>query len=291
MQIIDGQHIALKITQRVARKIFESSKKTNARPGLAIILAGDREDSEIYVDIKQATAKEMGIDTHLYRINEQEDTEDVVGLIKHLNEDDEVSGVLVQLPLPKKYDTDKIIATMSPNKDVDCFHPDNVKKLNNYKKQKPFILSPVYATVLEMLNSVYFTLDNTVSVVVANSEVFGGGLQKVLEAEGSEAEVVFTDDELFKEKVKKADLLVTAVGKRNLITADMIKPGAVVIDVGITKEDGKLYGDVDFDEAKEMTSAITPVPGGVGPVVVAKALENTWKLSEQSRAYRTDRLA
>jgi methylenetetrahydrofolate dehydrogenase (NADP+)/methenyltetrahydrofolate cyclohydrolase len=282
MIIIDGQHIALKITQRVAREIFENNKKSSSRPSLAIILAGNKEDSEIYVNIKQERAREVGIDTHLYRIAEQENTEDVIELIKHLNEDKEVSGILVQLPLPKKYNTDKIISTISSDKDVDCFHPDNIEKLDNYKKQKPFILSPVYATVLEMLESVYFDLDNTVSVVVANSEVFGGGLQKVLEAEGSEAEVVFTDDKLFKEKIKKADLLVTAVGKRNLITADMIKPGAVIIDVGITKEDGKIYGDVDFGEAKEMASAITPVPGGVGPVTVAKVLENTWKLAKRN---------
>ena len=284
MIIIDGQHIALKIVQKVAREIFEDSKKTNNRPSLAIVLAGDREDSEIYVDIKQATAKEMGIDTHIYKINEQEDTKDIIELIEHLNNDEEVDGILVQLPLPKKYDTDKIIATMSPDKDVDCFHPDNVKKLDDYRKMKPFILSPVYATVLEMLESVYFDLNGVVSVIVANSEIFGGGLQKVLEAEGAKAEVVFTDDKLFKEKIKKADVLVTAVGKRNLITADMIKPGAVVIDVGITKEDGKIYGDVDFEEAKEMTSAITPVPGGVGPVVVAKALENTWKVTKKNKS-------
>jgi methylenetetrahydrofolate dehydrogenase (NADP+)/methenyltetrahydrofolate cyclohydrolase len=284
MIIIDGQHIALKIVQKVAREIFEDNKKTGSRPGLAIILAGNREDSKIYVDIKQETAKEMGIDTHLYEITEQENTKEVIELIEHLNRDEEVDGILVQLPLPKKYDTDKIIATINLDKDVDCFHPDNVKKLDKYKEKKPSILSPVYATVLEMLESIYFNLEGTVSMVVVNSEVFGGGLQKVLEAEGARAEIVFVDDELFKEKIKKADLLVTAVGERNLITADMIKPGAVVIDVGITKEDGKIYGDVDFEEVKEMVSAITPVPGGVGPVVVAKALENTWKLAQKNNA-------
>ena len=284
MLVIDGQQIALRITQRVAREIFENSKKTDSRPSLAIILAGDRKDSEIYVDIKQATAGEMGIDTHLYKINKQEDTGDIVKLIEHLNNDNEVDGILVQLPLPKRYDTDKIISTMSPEKDVDCFHPENVKKLDKYKERKPSVLSPVYATVLEMTNSVSFDLKDSISVVVANSDIFGGGLQKVLEAEGSKSEVVFINDALFKEKIKKADLLVTAVGKRNIITADMIKPNAVVIDVGITKEDGKIYGDVDFDEVKEMTLAITPVPGGVGPVVVAKALENTWELNKKRRS-------
>jgi methylenetetrahydrofolate dehydrogenase (NADP+)/methenyltetrahydrofolate cyclohydrolase len=281
MIIIDGQHIALKITQKIAREIFEDTKKTNSRPGLAIILAGDREDSKIYVDIKQEIAKEVGIDTHLYKINKQENTEDIIELINHLNKDEEVNGILVQLPLPKKYDTNKIIATINLDKDVDCFHPDNVRKLNKYKEKKPFIVSPVYATVLEMLGSIYFNLEGAISVIVGNSKIFSSGLQKVLEAEGSKVEVVLTNDKLFKEKIKKADLLVTAVGERNLITADMIKPGAVVIDVGITKEDGKIYGDVDFEEVKEMTSAITPVPGGVGPVVVAKALENTWKLAKK----------
>lgn len=278
MTIIDGQQLALKITQNIAREIFDSKEH---HPGLAIILAGDREDSGIYVDIKQKVAKETGIDTHLYKIEDKEKTEDIVELIKHLNSDDEIDGILVQLPLPDKYDTNKIIATISPVKDVDCFHPSNIKKLNNYKKKKPFILSPVYATVLEILKSIYFNLKNSQSVVVVNSQVFGGGLQKILESEGSESEVVFTDDKLFQEKIKKADLLITAVGERNLIIAEMIKPNAVVIDIGITKEDGKIYGDVDFDEVKELVLAITPVPGGVGPVVVAKVLENTWKLANK----------
>ena len=280
MQIIDGQQIALKITQRVAREIFENSKKTNRRPGLAIILAGDREDSKTYVEIKQVQAKEVGIDTHLYKINKQENTEDIIGLIKHLNKDQDIDGILVQLPLPAKYDTNEIISAINPKKDVDCFHPDNVKKLDKYKEKKPFILSPVYAAVLEILESIYFSLNNTVSIIVVNSEIFGKGLQKILETKGSKVEIVFVNDELFKEKIRKADLLITAVGKRNLITAEMIKPGAVVIDVGIVKEDDKIYGDVDFEEAKEMTSAITPVPGGVGPVVVAKVLENTWRLAK-----------
>jgi 5,10-methylene-tetrahydrofolate dehydrogenase/methenyl tetrahydrofolate cyclohydrolase len=279
MQIIDGQQIALKITQKIAKNIFNSNNER--RPGLAIILAGDREDSNIYVNIKQERAKEVGIDTHLYKIKDIEETKDVLELIKHLNGDDEIDGILVQLPLPEKYDTDKIIAAIDYKKDVDCFHTENVKLLSNYKNQKPFILSPVYASVLEILENIYFDLKNSVTVIVANSEIFGNGLQSILVAEGSKAEVVFREDELFKEKIKKADLLITAVGKRKLIMAEMIKPGAVVIDIGISKEGGKLYGDVDFDETKEMASAITPVPGGVGPVVVAKVLENTWKIANK----------
>jgi len=282
MQIIDGQQIALEITQKIAREIFDNA--LDKRPGLAIILAGEREDSALYVDIKQERAKEVGIDTHLYKIEEGETTEDVVELIEHLNKDEDIDGILVQLPLPEKYDTDKIIATINPQKDVDCFHPENVKKLDNYKQEKPPILSPVYATVLEMLEKIYFDIKDRQVVLVVNSDIFGSGLKKILEAEGAdEVEIVFANDENLKEKTKQADLLITAVGRRNLITAEMIKPNAVAIDIGITKENGKVYGDVDFAEVKEMAQAITPVPGGVGPVTVAKVLENTWQLAKNKR--------
>jgi methylenetetrahydrofolate dehydrogenase (NADP+)/methenyltetrahydrofolate cyclohydrolase len=278
MQLIDGNQIALEITQKIARDIFDNA--LDDRPGLAIILAGDREDSALYVDIKQVRAKEVGIDTHLYKIEKGETTEDIIELIKHLNQDEEVDGILVQLPLPEKYNTDKIISTIDPTKDVDCFHPNNLKKLDDYEKQKPEILSPVYATVLEVLTRMSFDITNKKSIIVANSEIFGNSLKKILKAEGSDVEVVFSDDENLGKKIKTADLLITAVGKRNLITGHMIKPNAVVIDVGIVKENGRIYGDVDFEEVKEMVLAITPVPGGVGPITVAKVLENTWKLAK-----------
>ncbi len=278
MQIIDGQQIALEITQKIARDIFDNA--LDNRPGLAIILAGEREDSALYVDIKQQRAKEVGIDTHLYKMEEGEGTEEVIELIQHLNQDPEVDGILVQLPLPEKFDTDKIIATIDPKKDVDCFHPENVKKVAEYKNDKTVLLSPVYATVMLMLDKVNFDSYGRQVVLVVNSKIFGEGLKTLLTNEGADVKIVFGDDSNLAEEVKKADLLITAVGKRNLITAEMIKPNAVVIDVGITKEDGRVYGDVDFEEAKEMTRAITPVPGGVGPVTVAKVLENTWRLSK-----------
>ena len=178
MQIIDGNQIALEITQKIARDIFDNA--LDNRPGLAIILAGDREDSALYVDIKQARAKEVGIDTHLYKIEKRETTEDIMKLIKHLNQDEEVDGILVQLPLPEKYDTDKIISAIDPIKDVDCFHPDNLKKLDNYRRQKPNILSPVYATVMEVLTRISFNVTNKKSIIVANSEIFGNNLKKIL---------------------------------------------------------------------------------------------------------------
>ncbi len=278
MQIIDGQQIALEITQKIARDIFDNA--LDNRPGLAIILAGEREDSALYVDIKQQRAKEVGIDTHLYKMEEGEGTEEMVELIKHLNQDQEIDGILVQLPLPEKFDTDKIIATIDPKKDVDCFHPENIKKIAEYKNNRAVLLSPVYATIMLMLDKVNFDLYGRQVVVVVNSEIFGNGLKTLLTNEGADVKMVFGDDKNLAEEVGQADLLITAVGKRNLITAEMIKPNVVVIDIGITKEDGQIHGDVDFEEAKEMTRAITPVPGGVGPVTVAKVLENTWRLAK-----------
>ena len=281
MQIIDGQQIALEITQKIARDIFDNA--LDNRPGLAIILAGEREDSALYVDIKQQRAKEVGIDTHLYKMEEGEGTNEVVELIKHLNQDPEIDGILVQLPLPEKFDTDKIIATIDSQKDVDCFHPENIKKIAEYKNDHSVLLSPVYATVLLMLEKVHFELVDKKVVLVVNSEIFGNGLKTLLTNEGASVKIIFGTDKALAEIVKTADLLITAVGKRNLITAEMIKPNAVVIDIGITKEDGQVYGDVDFEEAKEMTRAITPVPGGVGPITVAKVLENTWQLAKEKR--------
>jgi methylenetetrahydrofolate dehydrogenase (NADP+)/methenyltetrahydrofolate cyclohydrolase len=277
-QIIDGNKIALEITQKIARDIFDNALEK--RPGLAIILAGNREDSTLYVNIKQTRAKEVGIDTHLYKIKDNEDTEDIIELIEHLNNDREIDGILVQLPLPPKYDTNKIITTINPNKDVDCFHPKNLQKLDNYKNEKPLILSPVYGTVLLMLKKIFFNYENKRALIVTNSEIFGSGLQKILQAKGAEVEFIFSDDKNFLEKIKKADLLITAVGQKNLITAEMLKTNVVIVDIGISKENGKIYGDVDFADAKEMAWAITPVPGGVGPVTVAKLLENTWRLAK-----------
>ncbi len=284
MIIVDGNQIALEITQRIARDIFDNSLED--RPGLAIILAGNRDDSALYVDIKQQRAKEVGIDTHLYKIEDSETTEDIVGLIKHLNEDSEIDGILVQLPLPKKYNTDIIISSIDPDKDVDFFHPDNVKKLDNYQEEKLNIISPVHGAVLLILEKNYFELAGRKVVLLVNSEVFAGGLKKILEAKGAEVEIVFPTDSGFKDRIKTADLLVTAVGKKNLITGEMVKPNVAVIDVGITKDEDGVWGDVDFEEVKEMSSFITPVPGGVGPITVAKVLENVRKLHKEHRTRR-----
>jgi methylenetetrahydrofolate dehydrogenase (NADP+)/methenyltetrahydrofolate cyclohydrolase len=281
MYIIDGNQIALRITQQIARDIFDNA--LDNRPGLAIILAGEREDSALYVEIKQARAKEVGIDTHLYKIENGESTEDIVELIEHLNRDEEIDGILVQLPLPDNYDTEKIISTIDPAKDVDCFHPENIKKLDDYDKENAIMISPVYGAVLEILKDIPLVIEGKKVVLVVNSDIFGNNLAKILRKEGAEVEIVFADDDKLAEKVRKGDLLITAVGKKGLITGEMIKPNATVIDIGIVKENGRIYGDVDFEEAKEMSAAITPVPGGIGPITVAKVLENTRKLHKKRR--------
>ncbi len=284
MQIIDGQQLATEINQRTAREIFNQSPEQ--RPGLAIILAGQRPDSELYVKLKEQKAKEVGIDTHLYKIKNKETTDDILELIKFLNQDPEINGILIQLPLPDKYDTDKIISAIAPQKDVDCFHPTNVQKLRTYQPEKEMILPPVYGAVLLILEKIYFIPTGQQALVLANSDLFGQGLKDILETKEIKVSVAKPSDKDLKNKIKQADLLITALGKKHFIKGDMIKPNAVVIDIGIVREGGKVYGDVDFAEAKEMSSAITPVPGGIGPLTIAKVLENTWRLTKQQRGLK-----
>ena len=280
MQIIDGNLLALEITQKIARDVFDNFG--NRRPGLAIILAGDREDSALYVDIKQQRAKEVGVDTHLYKIEDRETTDDILTLIDYLNRDSEIDGILVQLPLPKKYNTEKIIKAIDPRKDVDFFHPVNRQKIIQATTvaEEPEILPPVYGAIFFILEKIGFIFPQQTAVLVANSPIFADGLRKMLERRGMKVDIVSADDKDLAAKTKEADLLVSAVGRPRLIKAEMIKPNATVIDVGISREtDGRVVGDVDFEEAKEMTAAITPVPGGIGPLTVAKVLENTWRLA------------
>lgn len=284
MQIIDGNLLALEITQKIAKDVFDNFR--DQRPGLAIILAGDRPDSALYVDIKQQRAKEVGIDTHLYKIKKQETNKDILDLIDYLNRDLEIDGILVQLPLPKKYNTDKIIRAISPEKDVDGFHPINREKIIQAKtiSEEPKIIPPVYAAIFFILKKIGFNFSEKQAVLVVNSPIFAEGIVRMLERRGMRVVVVSADDEDLGSKIAEADLLISAIGRSRLIKAEMIKPNATVIDVGINREsDGNVVGDVDFEEAKEMAAAITPVPGGIGPLTVAKVLENTWRLAKSSR--------
>jgi len=278
-KIINGKNLAEKIKDKIAKEIFEMK---GPRPNLAIILVGEREDSKIYVNTKEREAKKIGIDTHIYRCPADIKEEEIIQTINFLNDDKTIEAILVQLPLPTGFDTNKIIATINPGKDVDCFHPDNQKLLGQADGENK-ILPPVLKVVLAMLESINCDLKNKKIGLVVNSDIFGNSLAKVLTLRGADVEIIKSNDPEIKNKSSKADILITAMGKPKFIKKDFIKKEAIVIDIGIAKEDEQIFGDVDFEEADGQAGFISPVPGGVGPMTIAMLFENTLELFKRKK--------
>lgn len=282
MVIIDGKKIADKIKDQI---VSETEKIANSaltrRPNLAIILVGEREDSKLYVSLKEKEGVKLGIDTNLYKFADSIPETELLDTIHFLNIDQTIDGILVQLPLPSKFDTDKIIQAIDPKKDADGFQPQHPS----------FVISPVLGSIIEILKDIDFSAQGKTACVLHNSNIFGAGVQKILEKMGLKVNLVSVKDfdklndagaENKRREVKnesvKADLLVTALGQVNFVTSEMIKAGAVIIDIGITKVGHKVKGDVDFDGAKNLASYITPVPGGVGPMTIAILFRNVLEI-------------
>lgn len=281
MNIIDGKKIAEKIKTEIAQEVFSLIQAGKRRPSLAIILAGDRSDSALYVSLKEKSAREVGIDTSLYLIREDDSEEDFIKTIEFLNQDDSVDGILVQLPLPKKFNTDKILKKINPAKDVDGFCVDKPAE----------ILSPVILAIKESLDSLQKDFKNKKAFLFYNSEIFKNEVKNFLDTRDISLESFCMKDELVNdnwipacvEAVKKADIIITAVGKPEFIKKDLISEGMTIIDIGITKKAKKVYGDVNLKSLEKMDVNITPVPGGIGPMTVACVLKNTliaYKLSQ-----------
>ena len=273
-KIIDGKILAEKIKDKIAKEIYDLKRP---RPNLAIILIGQRPDSELYVRLKEAEAKKVGIDTHLYKCAENTSEREILEMIRCLNEDNSVDAILVQLPMPAGIDADTIMLALDPIKDVDGFHPDNLAELLrscNFKGLMP----PVFAVVLEILKSIDYEIKDKKVCVVSNSDIFGKSLAHILTCQGAKAEAIKADDENLTERTRQTDVLISAAGKPEFIKKDMIKPDAVVIDIGIAKQGDKFVGDVDFEDVKEKAGYITPVPGGVGPLTIAMAFKNTLEI-------------
>lgn len=284
-KIIDGKQLAEKIKDEIVAEIVKLNGGVLVaprRPHLAIILIGEREDSKLYVSLKEKEAKKVGIDTSIYRCPENIDEREFLDMIATLNQDDLTDAILIQLPLPEGFDTDAIIRAIDPKKDVDGFHPDNLEILFKTCDHER-IMPPVYMVVLEMLKSIDYDLAGKQACIISNSEIFGRGLARVLQCRQVKVLTAHADDADLKTKTGQADLLITAVGKPEFIKQDMIKKGAVVIDIGIAKKDGKVCGDVDFEDVKEQAEYITPVPGGVGPLTIAMAFKNTLELFKRRR--------
>jgi len=281
--IIDGKMMAEKIKDEVVRDIERlcgASKLMGERPNLAIILVGEREDSALYVKLKEKEAKKVGVDTHLYKCPADINEREIFAMIDFLNKDESVDAILVQLPLPDGFDTDGIIAAIDPRKDVDCFHSENIEKLF---QGVDVLLSPVYATVLKMLEETRVDLTKKTAVILGNSDLFGKGLVRILEKKNILAQFIkVSDDNLFA-ALKKADIVITAVGQPDLVTAEMVKNGVIVIDIGIVRVGDKVVGDVDFTGVQKKADFITPVPGGVGPMTIAMLFKNVVELYKRKK--------
>ncbi|MDP2708885.1 MAG: bifunctional 5,10-methylenetetrahydrofolate dehydrogenase/5,10-methenyltetrahydrofolate cyclohydrolase [bacterium] len=278
-KLINGKKLAEKIKDEIVKEILGLNKDPLkiTRPNLAIILIGERPDSQLYVSLKEREAKKVGIDTHLYKCSENTSEREILDMIKCLNDDETVDAILVQLPMPAQIDTDTVMLALDPSKDVDGFQPDNLAKLLSGCDFK-VLMPPVFAVVLEMLKSIDYKIKNKQVCVISNSEIFGRSLKHVLTCRGAAAVAVKADEKNLAEQTKRADVLITAVGKPKFIKKDMIKQGAVIIDVGISKQDGKTVGDVDFKDVEQKAGYISPVPGGVGPMTIAMAFKNTLEI-------------
>lgn len=277
--IIDGKALAASIKSALAEKTQKLSAEFGRKPCLAVILVGENQASVTYVKNKEKACEVCGITSEKYNLPDTASEDEVLSLIDRLNRDDNVDGILCQLPLPSHIDEKKIINAISPDKDVDGFSPVSVGRL--VTGDDGFV-SCTPAGILDLLKSVDTPISGRHCVVIGRSNIVGKPVSLLMLRENATVTVCHSRTENLADEVRRADIVIAAVGKRKFVTADMIKPGATVIDVGINRdENGKLCGDVDFDNVAPLCRAITPVPGGVGPMTVAMLMKNTVKAFEK----------
>ena len=272
--IMDGKALAEKVKAQIREKV----SKLRRQPGLAVILVGDNPASQVYVRNKERDCAQCGIMCYDYHLPQDASQEDVLDLVEKMNNYGAVDGILVQLPLPEQIDERVVLEAIAPDKDVDAFHPENVGRIMQgqayYKPCTP-------AGVMEILHEYGIDPAGKHCVVVGRSNIVGKPMAMLLLHENATVTICHSRTPDLQAQCRQADILVSAVGKTGLITADMVKPGAVVIDVAMNRsESGKLCGDVDFVPVSRVASYITPVPGGVGPMTRAMLMENTYKAAK-----------
>mgnify|MGYP004465382175 FL=1 len=268
-RIIDGKKIAAGIREKLKQKIAALP----SAPQLAIVLVGNDEPSLIYVRNKQKAAAQIGLLSQLHHLDENISEEELLKIIAQLNADSEINGIIVQLPLPKHLNTNRIINAISPLKDVDGFQPYNTGMLQN--NEKPYFIAATPLGVMQLIKSVSPNLSGKNVVLIGASLIVGRPLATLLLNQECTVSITHAQTRKIKELTSKADILVAACGVAKLVKADWIKENAILIDVGINRKNGKLCGDIDFEDVKEKALAITPVPGGVGPMTIAMLLSNT----------------
>lgn len=278
-KILDGKQIAKDYRQGLQNQV-EALKEKGFTPKLSVILVGNDGASQSYVRSKKKAAEKIGMISEIVHLEETATEEEVLNELNRLNNDDSVSGILVQVPLPKQVSEQKILEAINPDKDVDGFHPINIGKL--YIDEQTFVpCTPL--GIMEILKHADIDLEGKNAVVIGRSHIVGQPVSKLLLQKNASVTILHSRSKDMASYLKDADVIVSAVGKPGLVTKDVVKEGAVIIDVGNTPyEDGKLKGDVDYDAVKEIAGAITPVPGGVGPLTITMVLNNTL-LAEKMR--------
>ncbi|MDN9009992.1 bifunctional methylenetetrahydrofolate dehydrogenase/methenyltetrahydrofolate cyclohydrolase FolD [Brevibacillus laterosporus] len=270
-QVINGKEFAKSYRERIKQEVAELVDK-GIQPGLAVVLVGDDPASQTYVNGKIKACEETGIYSKSFRLESNVTQQEVVDLVKELNQDPNIHGILVQLPLPKHMNEEAIIDTISPEKDVDGFHPISVGNLSIGKET---FLPCTPHGVIELIKSTGISIEGKHAVVVGRSNIVGKPVSLLLLHENATVTMCHSRTKNLEEHTRQADILVVAVGIAHLIKKEHVKDGAIVIDVGMNRLDGKLTGDVLFDEVKEVASHITPVPGGVGPMTITMLMQNT----------------
>lgn len=270
--IIDGKKLSAKIIEEVTEKVAKLDKK----PHLVVVLVGEDPASELYVGMKEKTALRIGLKSTVLRYPENTDEQTVLDKIAELNNDEDITAILVQVPLPKHISEQKVIQAVAPQKDVDGFTTENIGRISIGLEPYAYPCTPL--GIIKLLEEYKIEIEGKHAVVVGRSNILGKPMAQMLLNKNATVTICHSHTKNLAEITKTADILVAAVGKLKMITRDMIKPDCVVIDAGTTKIDGKTIGDVDFENISDMTSYITPVPGGVGPMTIACLMKNTYEL-------------
>lgn len=271
-EIISGKDLSKEVRAKVKVEVSELKAKYDAVPHLVVILVGEDPASQSYVKAKERACLRAGMKSTMYLKDNTVTEEELLSLIHDLNNDDSVHGILVQLPVPKHIDDNKVIDAIDFKKDVDGFHPLNIAYMHMGRKS----IAPATPTgIITMLKSKNIELSGKDALVIGRSNIVGKPAAMLLMKENCTVTIAHSRTKNLKEKCLRSDIIVAAVGRPNTVTADMVKDGVVIIDVGVNRVDGKLVGDVDFENVKDKASFITPVPGGVGPMTIASLLENT----------------
>ena len=280
MKIIDGKAVSAKVRQEIKKEV-EALKDKGITPGLAVVIVGQDPASRVYVNNKKKACLELGMHSEEYALPEETTQEELLHLVQKLNAKEDIHGILVQLPLPKHLDEKTVINNIDPKKDVDAFHPVNVGKImiGDYD-----YLPCTPAGIMELLKDTGIDLTGKECVVIGRSNIVGKPMAMLLLHQNATVTICHSKTRNLKEVVKRADVVVAAVGRANFVTADMVKEGAIVIDVGMNRlENGKLCGDVNFEEVSKVAGFLTPVPGGVGPMTITTLMKNTLTAAQKQR--------